>query len=189
MTTTNSKNKTVATFGAALTSMYAATELQADVVNLNFTPGSIGPGNFVLPVTMTASGFFGSMLVDNNSIFGKNFYGNNISYLGIVSLSQTISPGTFFGSGVTNSYSASGTQFIGFRSVDGDVGWFQVDLGAPAGGTIVIVGGALGNAGEPVHVGIPEPSTTVGLALLAMGAAGVRRRKKDCQSQQAAQAE
>ena len=46
---------------------------------------------------------------------------------------------------------------------------------------MVFTGGEYGVGGEVVHVGgtaVPEPSAAAGLALLAMGAAGVRRRKK-----------
>ena len=51
-----------------------------------------------------------------------------------------------------------------------------------AGGAIVWGPGEYGNNGETVHVGgtaaIPEPAGA-GLALLALGAAGLRRRRKN----------
>jgi MYXO-CTERM domain-containing protein len=102
-----------------------------------------------------------------------------------VAASQALNPGTF--AGVTNnisfSPSAAGTVYIGFRALTGNLGWFGMNLGG-TGGTITYGAGngsGYGNAGESVTVGassaIPEPSTA-GLALLALGAAGLRRRRR-----------
>ena len=64
-------------------------------------------------------------------------------------------------------------MYIGFN-IGGNVGWFSLDLGGP-GNTITYLEGAYGSMGESVHVGtIPAPA---GLALLALGAAGIRRKR------------
>ena len=178
------KNKclgaSAAAFGVALSTMYSAPDLQADIVSINFSPASVGPGNSLLTVTMAGVGLFAQMSVDNSTFFGKNFYGlSNLYYLQSVQQSDTINPFDLKDVDFNSSYGASGIRFVGFQTYGGNVGWFKVDLGAPSGGTIQFLEGQFGNAGESVHVGgaVPEPSGAIGLALLALGSAGVRRRR------------
>ncbi len=173
------------TFGVAMSALYAAPDLQADVVAINFSPDAIPWGwtatNFT--VGMTAAGLSAAFAVDNNSSWGKNFYGPGFNAFGLSNLQQVgfssfISPGGLNGNVANFASTATGTVFIGFQTTGGNVGWFSVNLGG-AGGDNVILGGSYGNAGETLHVGtaIPEPSSAVGLSLLALGAAGLRRRR------------
>ena len=73
----------------------------------------------------------------------------------------------------------TGTAYFGFF-FQGNVGWFSANLGS--GGAITYLDGEFGTAGESVTVGgtdaIPEPATFGALAALALGAAGIRRRRK-----------
>lgn len=171
-----------ATFGAALTTLYAAPELQADVVDLTFTPGSIGT-DFTTPqavgVGTTGGGSVGTFFQWNDSI-GKTLIGSGIGSVGIVQYSQTLNVSTFFGaSAIPFTASSAGTQYVGFRTFAGNVGWFSVDLGGFLG-NITYIDGEYGSAGESVHVGgtVPEPTSGVALAALALGAIGVRRNRK-----------
>ena len=79
----------------------------------------------------------------------------------------------------SNSTTATGTVYMGFRTLGGQVGWFATNLGGSQG-AMVYTEGQAGTAGESVTVGasaIPEPGSA-GLALLALGAVGLRRRRE-----------
>jgi len=96
----------------------------------------------------------------------------------MVQYSQQISPNTFVGGSVSFLPPAgTGTAIWAFR-IGGNVGWFSANLGG--GGNLVYLNGQYGNAGETVHAGIkiPEPTGLAGLAMLALGAVGVRRNRK-----------
>lgn len=111
-----------------------------------------------------------------------------------------ISSGFYFATHVT------GTQFVAFKAKDdiyagGGIGWFAFYMGDAPRGDVVYTGGSqFANAGESLTVGtnystpggdgdsgtgdgsgdgvVPEPGTaTIGLSLLALGAAGLRRRR------------
>ena len=168
------------TFGAALAAGFVAPELQADIVAVNFTPGSLafGPGASTNVSMGTTGGNIGTFSQWNDSI-GKtlNFNSPGMASWAIVSYSQTLANATFAGvaGNIGFTTGAAGSVYIGFRTTAGNVGWFQMDLGG-AGGTIVWGPGGYGNAGEDVHVGtIPAPA---GLAVLAIGAVGIRRNRK-----------
>ena len=85
--------------------------------------------------------------------------------------------------GLSFNATETGIRYIGFVA-GGSVGWFSVDLGA-SGDELVFTGGQFleGGAapGEPVGItvgtAVPEPSST-GLAALALGLTGLRRRRK-----------
>ena len=171
---------TAATFGAALAAMYAAPELQADVIDLGFNPGSIAfnTGSATLhPVDIVGVGGSSADFSQWNDSVGRTMVLGTgaISSFGVVQASQTLNASSIAWSGGFNTAaSASGSAYIGFHTTDGNVGWFQISFSAFA--PIVYGPGQYGNEGESVHVGtVPAPA---GLAVLALGAVGVRRNRK-----------
>lgn len=103
----------------------------------------------------------------------------------IASVGEVLNTSTFSGSGgVGFSGSQSGTFYIGFKQTPanggGGVGWFSLSLGGFGGDVVYSTDGQFGNNGESVTVGasaVPEPGTA-GLAALAWGAVGLRRRRR-----------
>ncbi len=76
---------------------------------------------------------------------------------------------------------AAATQYVGFRTNAGLYGWASVTLDTGLG-SITINEWAYEDSGAGIHMGataIPEPTSAAlsGLALLATGAAGARRRR------------
>ena len=178
--------KTVAvTFGAAMTTMFSAADLNAQVVGVGFIPGSLawGPGvstNVLMTNTSNAS-IIGTFSQWNDSV-GKtlNFNSPGLASWAIVSASSILSTAGFAGiaGNIGFTTGASGSVYVGFRSLAGNVGWFGMTLGG-VGGPITWGPGQYGSSGESVHVsgGVPEPASA-GLAMLALGAIGLRRRRR-----------
>lgn len=167
---------TVTTFGAAMAAFAIAPELQADIVDLTFSPatGAYGGLNYIDINEIAGS----TEIVQWNDGVGKTLYAAG-SIVGIapVSVSQTLNASTFVGTGgIAFGPSSSGTVHIGFITAAGNVGWYSLDLGG-ALGDINYLSGQYGDEGESVHVGgdVPAPA---GLAALALGAVGVRRNRK-----------
>ena len=172
---------TAASFGAAMTSLYAAPELNASIVTLTFSPGSIGTG-FIFPVAIDQLGTAAAFSQWNDTLGKTLSAAPNIQSLTLVALSQVLSTATFSGTNAVGfSAGSTGTVYIGFKDNFGNLGWFSLNLGG-TGGNIVYLTGEWGNAGESLTVGgtaaIPEPGTATGLALLALGASGLRRRRQ-----------
>lgn len=171
-----------ATFGAALTTLYAAPELQADIVDLTFTPGALGT-SFGGPQTVTINSVGGDLVgvfSQWNDSIGKTLNPGALTSVGTVAFSQSLAAGTFVGAGgpIFFGESSTGTAYVGFRS-GGNVGWFSLNLGGFLG-DITFLEGEFGADGETVTVGgtIPEPTSGTALAALALGAIGVRRNRK-----------
>lgn len=167
------KKLATATFGAALATMGVAPELQADIISLSFNPGSIGT-SFGGPQLVSIVEL-GALFSQWNDSIGKTIYAGSLSSIAPASFSQNIDPTTFYGTFALGlAASATGVFYLGFRYA-GNVGWFSFDAGGFLG-NITYLEGAYGSMGEPVHVGtIPSPS---GLAVLALGAAGIRRKRR-----------
>jgi hypothetical protein len=176
----------VATFGAAMSTMYLAPSAQADIVDLFPSPGSVayGGGGYVgiIPGGATYDWF------QWNDGIGKTFYpigdlaGINLSLLGY---SNYITNGAVFYSGIGAGPSLSGTYTFGFLTTAGQVGWIKVNFGGAGGPVTYLAAAYETDVGTGIHIGtgasaIPEPSSfaALGLGALALGAVGVRRMRK-----------
>ncbi len=79
---------------------------------------------------------------------------------------------------------ASRTVLVGFKTVADRNGWLRVVFNDPNLGVAGILEGAVGDPGEPVIAGsfnqVPLPATLplAALGVLALGAAGLRRKRK-----------
>ena len=187
-----------ASFGAALTSLYAAPELNAQI-NIVFDPGILdfdnGPASqaMLTPIEFTnvISGSYNIPGVANAAVgafnnsygvtivneFFTGFDGGIINF-GLANFGDVFTTGT-------NSYgfnfapSETGIRYIGFVA-GGAVGWFSIDLGTTDTDELVFTGGQFhqgGGASIVVGGAVPEPSGA-GLAGLVLGAVGLRRRRK-----------
>ena len=196
-----------ATFGAALTSLYSAPELNGQIININFAQDTVafsgGPASAasITPIDFTnvVSGSYGipgvangAVGVFNNSTYGVDLFANFFTgFDGWLVGLAVAQPGDFFTAGETTyginfDESETGIRYIGFLA-GGSVGWFSVDLGDTPndGSDLVFTGGQFLVGGGPgITVGVSEPSSAVpepssaGLAALALGAIGLRRRRK-----------
>lgn len=172
--------KTAATFGAAMTTMYAAPELQAQILDITWFGGnatatndffagqSSSPQAFGIDQVIDQSTSMGGLIPDFtqwNDTFGTSGRtinvgnGRNILSATIVALGQSIDPATFVGVGNSTDTGAfggadlngDGSAFIGFRSIAGNVGWFRLDY--TVAGPIIYSEGEYGSGGETVVVG------------------------------------
>ena len=169
---------TASLFGAGLTSMLVAPELQADVVSLSFDPGSVpfqtSTSNLINVQMSTGGGNVGSFSQWNDNIGQSLYWVDGLASWTFVQYSQTLNAATF--NGVAGALNMAGGSYVGFRALSGNVGWFTYDLGGGVGGTMTYGPAGYANAGENIHVGqVPAPGA---LALLALGAVGVRRNRK-----------
>ena len=170
--------QTVTMFGAALTTVMIAPELQGDIISLSFTPATnpyvTGGPNIHISINEIVDGGFSQWNTSGERTMSLD--GGVITGISVIAFSQTLSPDTFFPSGAPQfSPSSSGTNYLGFRTSHDNVGWFSFSVAGP-GTDIFYLEGAYGTEGESLHVGtIPAPGA---LALLALGAAGVRRGRK-----------
>ena len=170
-------------FGAAVASLYAAPEVQADVVGLTYSPDTVFFTSSSTNASVglgTVGGFgIGSIGQYNDSVGKSMLTGAGISSFALVANGQSINTASFSGtSSLAFATDSSGSAFIAFRSSDGNLGWFSVNLGG-FGGDIVygLDGGQYGTNGESLIVGTAVPAPA-GLLALAMGATGLRGRRR-----------
>lgn len=184
--------KITAGFGAAAAALHAVPELNADVVNITFNPGSVAwtSSSTLRSVAMsTTGGMIGAFNQWNDSV-GKTFAFSSSGMVSwrTASSGEVINASTFTGDtgSWSNSTDATGTVYMAFRSVAGNVGWFSTTLNGVQGAMVYgagTTGGAqYGNAGESVTVAGSTPGPAVpglgGLAALAVGATGLRGRRQ-----------
>ena len=183
---TKRHRKHVAAFGTALGTLVVgqAAPAQAAVINLNIIPntqpyGSLG-GHFLVGPTATTFSF-----AQWNNGLGKTLYALAYLYGFNTVNSSPITTGQSFFShlgGATIPAGATGTRTFGFLTQAGQVGYLQMDLGGF--GPITYLAAAYEDQGTSIdHPGaaVPEPATgaVFALGLLALGARGVRRLRKE----------
>ena len=194
----NTIKKAAVGFGAAAASIYAAPELSASIVNLDFNPGSAAwtSASSLRAISIQSAGGgsdVGGFSQWNDSI-GKSFsFNGNFASWAVAAAGEVLNTSNFAGtsSGFYFTTGATGTIYIGFRATatnGGGVGWFGAKLGGAQGDIIYNAGngGQYGTQGESVVVGqgsgpgeVPELGSAYGVGLLAMGAIGIRRRRRE----------
>lgn len=181
-------------FGAAAAALYAAPEVQADVVNLMFSPSS-SPWTSAstlrsISIQSTGGAAVGGFSQWNDSI-GKSFsFNGQFASWAIAAAGEVISTSNFSGtsSGFYFTTGATGTIYIAFKATatnGGGVGWFGAQLNGSQGDIVYNAGngGQYGTEGESLVVGASnDPGPVVpglgGLAALAVGASGLRGRRQ-----------
>ena len=194
-----------ASFGAALTSMYSAPELSAQVVDLSFTP-SIAPflmqsdspeavvvsgisSNGANPINVVISNRSFAGLRERTFVVGPTSFGSGYGIANVASVDPGdvfsngfVSNGTnpFFSSGLFLPSTLTGIETFGFL-FSGQAGFFRADFGLQLGDPITLLDGQFNIGGSSITIpeppSVPEPSS-VGLTALALGAVGLRRRRK-----------
>ena len=196
MVKSNPVKKAAIGFGAAAASIYAAPELMASIETITFSPGSVAftsSSSSAFQVAMgTVDGDIVGTFSQYNDSIGKTLTAPGLDSWTQVAAGQVLNGSTFSGEFSTLYFSASatGTVYIGFRATAANgagVGWFSMDLGGLEGDIYYgTKGGQYGNEGESVTVGesgtsgdVPELGSAYGVGLLAMGAIGIRRRRRE----------
>ena len=187
MSNTKKITTAAATFGAALTSLYAAPELRADITEISFSPNTVpfnnDPNADVSQVDFSSVGGAIAAFFKYNTVGGKALIGDAGLEFAFGNFGDEVRGSTFVGASSLEIGAASdGLRFIGFRTDEdptANVGWFSVDLGG-TGGADNFIEGEYGSMGEDVTIGgtaVPEPASGA-IAMLALGAFGLRRNRK-----------
>ena len=181
-------------FGVAAAALYAAPEVQADVVALTFSPNSApwtSASNLrSITIQSTGGAAVGGFSQWNDSIGASFSFNGGFASWAVAAAGEVINTSNFSGtsSGFYFTTGATGTVYFAFRATaenGGGVGWFGAQLGGTQGDIVYNAGngGQYGNGGESVIVGQSnDPGPAVpglgGLAALAVGATGLRGRRQ-----------
>jgi len=184
------KKKAAAGFGAAMATVFVSPQLQADLVDFQFITNNVASAGGTAGLNQGdlagdgigenfAFGFYNSTF----SSTGPGVNGDaNISFLVGVESGDSVTAGAAFSDIVSFGTGVTGEQFVAFTSGSG-IGWFRVDFGSGTDSDTTFLNGSFHavSDGKAIIVGqsasVPEPGALGGLALLALGAAGRRRRK------------
>ena len=188
MLNTTNVGKITAGFGAAAAALYAAPELNADVVNITFNLGSVAwsSSSTARSVSMaTAGGNIGAFNMWNDSV-GKSFLFDTgaLASWRTGSSGEVINASTFAGDSGSwsNSTDATGTVYMAFRTLAGNVVWISATLNSVQGVVVSVGGAQYGNNGGSVTEASSTPGPAVlglgGLAALPVGATGLRGRRQ-----------
>lgn len=186
-------------FGAALAGLGAAIPAEAAVVNIDITVLDPLRSEFTAPIMGTDGANLGSAVIYNGASFGsRGVYAfgapggtTYVDYVSLINTGATISPGTVVpGSVVRDGRAAfgvpsfTGTAHFAFQE-GANVGWFSVRFAGTIGNsTFTFLEGAYDDAGQSIAHGataaaVPLPATLplAALGVLALGAAGLRRKR------------
>ena len=152
-----------ASFGAAMTSLYSAPELSAQLVDITFSQTTIpfvnenAEENYGVDVNFAADGFTDLDVIAFNNLdeFGDpvGFIFSGFSAVGSLNTTGGVleSGDVFNGDNDALNFNfigfeapASGVQYFGFLAFGGDLGWFSVDIGDNlgfAGNTVTFIDG------------------------------------------------
>ena len=198
-------SKPLACFGAALSSATLATSVDAAVFDLTPTQFSFSSTN-VSTVGISGAGFSFAFAFANDFGLGNNIYGLTSAYAGtgagatkanfgvVASSINSITTGLaggFKASLLASTTTLIGRLFIGFQTAAGNLGFIEFNFSSDSSATILSARGS-DTAGEAVSKGgpvnpVPLPASLpiLGAGMLALGATGLRRRRKERAAQAA----
>jgi len=172
----------IAGFGAALSALAVAPAVDAAVVALTPSPGTMFSSSGY--VSLGAAGNFFQF----NDLVGKSLYPGTGGFSWLAAaFSSTITSGMAFSGTLHIGAAVAGTQTFAFKNGANQVGWVKMNLGG-SGGAITYLAAAFNNTpgggilagtlNEPTPAAVPEPSPLAALAIFALGATGVRRHRQ-----------